>query len=184
MMVLADLHAPDDFHAQAQLWDANCGPGALAAALGTSVAHTRALVDPFAGYMGVRQMQTALHRAQQPHAAVIFPPKIWTLHDEALLSVALWRHIEFDARPMLLLVAWDGPWRDHPRAVAVYRHWIAVAPALSNVYVYDVNNAQIQEGPWCTLRAWMQHTRPLLVPARGTGGVVLQWGARLRGSRA
>lgn len=64
---MADLYMPKDIDAASDAWGANCGPAALAAALGVDVGQVRGFVsdgDVFPGYMTVTKMVVALDRSK------------------------------------------------------------------------------------------------------------------------
>lgn len=173
MIPLHKLHTPIDVDYEAERWGANCGPAALAATLGTSVAAVRDFCEPWRGYMGVPQMAAALHKAHRPFDHTPLRLRIWAGYSPLLMLEM--RDLSIDATsPVLLLLGWDGPWRDVPRAAATYRHWIAVAHDAEGPYVYDVDVS------WTPLKDWCETVVPTLLPKRATGGFTMQWGAKLR----
>ena len=155
--------APNDVDEASAAWGANCGPAALAAALGVQVADVRRAVSEargdewhFKGYMGLGDMRRAIRRAGARTGRE-------GASDEILSA---------EGPPKVVLVQWCGSWEAVPRAAATYRHWIA-SVVLDGVLVYDVN-----ENDWLTLAEWIENAVPQLMPKRGTGWRV-QWTAEV-----
>jgi len=155
------LRAPTDVMRAHEIWQASCGPAALAAAFGVDVDDVRRHVTGShsgisKGYMGIRDMRTALGRRMGA---------TWSSPDKDLLQ-----------RPgaaRVVLLSWCGPWDDVPRAAATYRHWIANA-VTDAAMVYDVN-----EDEWMTLAQWEADLYPQLMPRRGTGWKIT-WAAEAK----
>lgn len=158
-MALDYLRAPRDVDAQYDAWGANCGPAALAAALGLDVVDVRDAVSPFRGYMGVRDMVRALEHLQVKSARVTMA----TLDKVPPIPHSM----------ILVLLLWSGPWDAVPRAAAAHRHWIVRRPD----ELYDVNCG------WTSLAAWDSETKPELIPPRGNGSYKIAMAAALQSFR-
>lgn len=142
-------YAPPDVDKQHELWGANCGPTALAALLGKTVAEIRPLVQPFKGFMHAGDLVTALGRAG----------KQTRRHDEPRGSKALPQH-------GLAVLQIDGPWCEpgvNPKARFRYTHTIA---CWHGVMVYDGNMDK-----WRRRENWERETMAFLVQdqKRATG---------------
>jgi hypothetical protein len=121
---------------------ANCGPAAIAAALGLDLADVREAVSKrgrFPGYMGVRDIERACKSLEHPIRVSASNPG----------ALAGWPHGVYIA-----MVNIDGPWRRDPRAQARHRHIVAAAwDEASRVWrVYDANaNYWAPEPAWSVL---------------------------------
>lgn len=175
------LHAPPDVDAAYDRWGANCGPCALAAALGCSVDDLRAAVSEpakqlelgepplhYRGYMDVGHMRRAL--------AAMRVPILRTWRDqpaEFLASLG-----DTQERAVIVMVLWSGPWNAIPRAAATHRHFIAYrhvcVGAWGPGWTYD-GNAQ----GWLPHAIWAQDIAPQLIPKRGDGTWTIGWAAEL-----
>lgn len=123
------LRNPSDVLLAHRMFEANCGPAALAAILSLQVCNVMQFFPHFPRrpYTNLTHMREALARCQL----------------EALASASF---PDFG----LTLIQFEGPWTDSvgrstPRWAAHYRHWIGVA----NGAVYDVNL-----GRWTTCEEW------------------------------
>lgn len=138
------LRAPSDVRLAHELFGANCGPAALAAALSVQVCDVMVLFEQFPDrpYTNLSKMR------------------------EVLGDLGLC----FDERPLmpdfgLALIQMDGPWTDLPGAsrwAARYTHWVAV----SGDRIYDINAAD-----WVSRSDWEATTLPVLIStySRATG---------------
>jgi hypothetical protein len=143
------LFSPPDVEQASDEWGANCGPAALAAITGRTLAQVRPVVEASdfeqRGYMNPTHVKTAL----------------------SALGLRFTVHGSW-VRRGLLFVQWGGPWLKPGVPIgAAYRntHWIAVDGA----WVYDVNASHTAHGGWIMRSAWdrpdvglaawiMQHT--------------------------
>jgi hypothetical protein len=183
--VSADLPAPQlqlrqigvDEHALA--WGANCGPAALAGALGLQLADVRAAVSTgptFKGHMTIGDMKRALGRLCKPLAREWSrPPTSQLEQTRGAMTIAC--------------VQWVGPWIG-TRGEPAYRHFMAYAHGYFGPsgpgWVCDVNNHVVFDGmDWAPRHAWEAHVVPLLLPRRrdgslrGDGTWRIQWLAQL-----
>ncbi len=123
------LFTPPDVKQCADLWQANCGPCALAAVLGLKVSAVREFFADFdkRQYVNPTHMKAALTAAKVQFSTVKQTPKRG-----------------------LLFIQWGG-FEKAPIA-AQYRqtHWIAVNAGL----VYEVNAGDDFEGAWVLAREW------------------------------
>lgn len=149
---------PTDVDEAFEQWGCNCGPAALAAALGRECADVRPLVDPFKGYMNATDMLIALHRADI-RARTLSKPSRSFLEERGVIRI--------------VLVQWNGSWDTVPRAAATRRHWVASVATDAASLVYDVN-----EDGWITLDGWVASTVPQLLPKRATGWSIA-WAAEV-----
>jgi hypothetical protein len=148
------IPGPADLEAARAEWGANCGPAALAAALGLQLADVRTAVSDkgkFRGYMTITHMREAIAtlgvRVARIHATQTRP-------DEFCLR---YRHNRPHVR--IVCVAFDGPWSVNPKAAAKYRHFIAAQGGM----VYEVNS-----NDWMPAFLWEDNAH-LLYPKRATG---------------
>lgn len=169
------LATPPDIDEAHLIWGANCGPVALAAAFGSTLAAVRTAVcgtgkrgEPlaFQGYMGVTDMTDALVGLGVTIGKTWRKPPIPDLV------------FEDEGAPRVVLIQWLGSWTTVPRAAATYRHWIAVAKLSSEPepLVFDVNN---ETDEWVPLPSWENELVPRLLPARATGWSIA-WAAEVR----
>lgn len=130
------LFAPPDADAAHEEWGANCGPAALAAVLGLTLAQIR----PHLGDFEQRRYMNPTHLRA------------------ALDSVGVRYVVDSGASPRrpkkgLLFIQWGGPWLKPGVPVGVaYRHTHSIA--VNGDLVYDVN---AEEG-WISRREWEHPT--------------------------
>lgn len=136
-----DLYEPPDVDEQHELWGANCGPAALAAILGRTVAEVRPLIQPFKGYMHAGDLEHALMcvprvSVRRQNFTVIHGrgsrSRPWPTHGLAVIQI-------------------DGPWCDlkNPRAAYKYTHTVAVDRRGAFPRVYDGNATMwLHEADW------------------------------------
>lgn len=177
----------DGVLAASREWGANCGPVAIAAALGLSLEQVRVDVErggKFRGYMGVRDLRASITRAGanivQQRSKPIGPVDVLRIAhalDEA--TVGWGGH-------MVVLLHFCGPWDGVPRAAATYRH--AFAYSRTNMFhrcfgvgaVCDVNNwATMDCAPWIPARQWQHRALLDLAPKRWDGRVAVDWIAQV-----
>jgi hypothetical protein len=151
-------------------WGANCGPAALAGALGLQLADVRDAVSEdgsFRGYMSITNMKTALARLR------VVPERVWTSPPNGMLA-------KTDGSPILCCIAWGGPWSVVPRAAAKHRHFIVYrygfVGSVGPGWVCDVN----VDGGWILASEWKSQLLPQLLPERGDGTWAIQWAAQVR----
>lgn len=129
---------PADLPEAIEGWGANCGPAAIAALLGLTLAAVRPHLAGFEnrGYMNPTHVKVSLR----------------ALGHEPRLTPAL------DRWPVtgLAFVQWGGPWRVVAEAYR-HTHWIAV----KDDWVYDVNGNQ-----WAPRWWWEKEIAPLLARLR------------------
>ena len=196
------LYHPPDVDECSDAWGANCGPCALAAALGVPVRGVfeavaeRSLVDDqiplplstFRGWMGIGHMEDAILCLTGRH-----PTVVRGLPAEGTVAVAC--------------VQWSGPW-NFTRGAAVHRHWVAIrtdesrpGEGWTSVLLYDVNATHRVElttvhgteipvrvstelvhrsGGWVALDNWERALVPRLLPNRADGKWWVQWAGVLR----
>jgi len=189
------LEPVDDAHARENLW-ANCGPTAIAAALGIRVADVRPAVQPWRGYMGVREFRSAIPRAG---GRIV---RSWSkpigLTDPFDLDYELAdATIDTGGHPIVVMVRFCGPWDGVPRAAATYRHAFAyrrvfVRPlerfaqrAHGPGWVCDVNNWSCSEAaPWLPAYSWRNLVLVGMLPERGNGTVAIDWMAQVERVRS
>lgn len=120
---------PSDVGEQHDLWGANCGPTALAAILGISVAEVRPLIEQaqngtFKGYMHAGHLLNTLKLAGKSVRRID----------------CSYRKICWPEDQGVCLLQFDGPWclpNANPRARFRYTH--SVAAAANGALVYDGN---------------------------------------------
>lgn len=137
------LFSPTDFELAHEAFDAMCGHGALAAALGKEVCDVMKFFDQ-GGWVNVPMMRRAAYHAA--NSLPVMVPRWPTLTETAVA-----------------LIQFLGPWMEPgilPAARCKYRHWVAVRRGL----VWDVN-----EPRWLGPSQWEQAVVPGLMPKRGTG---------------
>lgn len=150
-----DLYHPPDVDQASEAWGANCGPCALAVALGLAVGDVRDAVSDvpaqsllfgrpapiFRGYMSITHMREASETMRRPVMRTegdISPLHIrrW-MNEENAAEFSSWR----GAR-IIACVQWGGPWSG-TRGASVYRHWVVFRYGyvgdIGPVHVYDVN---------------------------------------------
>lgn len=131
--------SPRDVDAQHDLWGANCGPTALAAILGISVAEVRPLVErvqggSFKGYMHAGHLLDTLKLAGKTVRRI----------------ECSYQEIRWPEDQGLCVLQFDGPWclpGANPRARFRYTH--SITAAAGGLLVYD-GNAQVwlRRGDW------------------------------------
>lgn len=188
-----DLRGVGDIDAASAEWGANCGPAALAGALGLQISDVfqavserpqadRQLelvaVEPeppkFRGYMNVRHMIDALE-----HLGAKFGRR-WKNPGTAVLDAV-------NGGTLLIRIQWGGPWTRDPRAALTHSHWIAYKHGYFGPrthyarvsggeqepgWILDVNNLS---NSWVPRWMWEKTVVPLLLPERGDGTWSLSW---------
>jgi hypothetical protein len=151
-------------------WGANCGPAALAGALGLQLSDVRAAVSEdgiFRGYMSITNMREAMRRLG------VVVERDWQKPLNGFLA-------RTNGSPILCCIAWGGPWSSVPRAAAKHRHFIVYRNGFVGSkgpgWVCDVN----VDGGWCLASEWKEKLLPELLPERGDGTWTIQWAAQVR----
>lgn len=118
---------PRDLWVAHTLYQANCGPAAFAAVLGTYITQI---------------MQFFTHFPTQPHTNI---PQM----RGALRSAGVGYDDAGDVWPTdgLCLIQIDGPWNRSPWAACRFRHWVGAR----NGFIYEVN-----ENAWLSLAEWRE----------------------------
>lgn len=167
-------------------WGANCGPTAVAGALGLTMDQVREAVSPdgaFKGFMGVADFKSAIPRAG---GRIV---RSWSRPDKRELY-------RTDGSPILVLIRFCGPWDGVPRARSRYRHAFVYRHgyhrdldwwnqrAQGPGWVYDANGTVPTEDggfvtPWLPLHAWRNRVMPELIPDRGNGETAIDWMAQV-----
>ena len=156
-MIAAPRFTAADAAAAFDAWGANCGPAALAAALGMTLDEVRPYMVGFEakGYTNPSLMFDSLRRIGR-----------------------FWRSIGAGDWPAfgLVRIQWEGPWTAPGvpiRARYRYTHWIAAArSAARGVGIFDVNAMGNGTG-WCALADWEREIVPFILEhhvARASGG--------------
>jgi hypothetical protein len=121
--ILLDLKfsSNDAFNAY-QLWGCNCGPAALAACLGSTLAEVRPHLPDFDA-----------RRFTNP-----------TMMREALasLGVSIMEGVQEFPSLGLIRIQWHGPWTEpgkNPRWAYRFTHWVAAAFIRGQRHIFDVN---------------------------------------------
>lgn len=152
------LYTPQDLLEAHAAWKANCGPGALAAALGVPVQQLR---DAFPS----------------------FPTRPWTTPTSMQAALTARRAafrasagFDSSAQRALLYVQLRGRWDSAPERVQYrHTHWVATAGVDSFRRVYDVNAGDA--GGWLTAEVWRNTVlRDIVARKPGASGL---WRVRL-----
>lgn len=141
MICLADLQmfTEEEFAAAADEWGCNCGPSALACALGITLDEAHAAIPGFdeRGYTSPTMMKAALEARR-----------------------ASWKAVDGWPTQGLVRVQWNGPWTQtgaNPRWAYNFTHWIASFRDIEgNAYVFDCN------GGMRTRASWVDEIAPIL----------------------
>lgn len=134
-------------------WGANCGPNALAFALGIHVNETRRLIPEFEAkcYTTPTMMREALDRAGAKFAVARVPArKPGHLADIEPM---------FHKATALVRIQWEGPWTEpgaNPRWAYRQTHWVTTWMHDTTCFMFDVN------GGVRTLQSWEAEIVPLL----------------------
>lgn len=148
--------APPDIDAQHALWGANCGPAAIAACLGITVAEVRKHVEAaqngtFMGYMNATHITNALRHARR----------------DARRSDCVKGEVMWPERGGVCVLQFDGPWcRPEVHKAARFRYTHSVASMNGGALIYDVN-----AGVWMPCEQWEREVMAFLVrdQKRATG---------------
>ncbi len=123
------LFNPPDVDAEHELWGANCGPTALAALLGKSVASMRRTIETvqggeFKGFMHAGHLRDALRSEGHDPRRCDYEQSNW-----------LWPRGQG-----LAVIQFVGPWCFPPAPKAArFRHTHTVATAANGAFIYDGN---------------------------------------------
>lgn len=145
------LFVPPDIFDDGEEASAHCGPTAIGALLGKTMAEIAASGTPLRKSMNLTQARAALARFGT------------TTEKVEVVRVGGIAHVMF-----------DGPWTAAgPRVQYRYSHWIAYRMAFGALIVYDVNAGSA--GGWSTALEWERDVLPILMPSKGTGYHVNAW---------
>ena len=165
-----ELKALLDVDQAISVWGANCGPAALAGALGLQLADVRGAVSDdghFRGYMSITDMKAAMARMG------VVVEHVWQKPPNGMLK-------RTRGAPILCCIAWGGPWSSVPKAAAKHRHFIVYCHGFVGArgpgWICDVN----VDGGWCLASEWKEKLLPNLLPERGDGSWAIQWAAQVR----
>jgi hypothetical protein len=124
------LFVPRDIEQQNAIWGANCGPSALAALMGLSVADVRPFVEHahggvFSGYMHAGHLMTVLESAgYSPHR-----------RNNRIVGAVLW-----PAQMGLAVLQLDGRWlREGVPFPVRFKYTHTVASAEGGALIFDAN---------------------------------------------
>lgn len=178
-------------------WGANCGPAAIAGALGLDMPDVREFVAPsgrFRGWMGVRDFKDALRRAGAEILEELHKPETRRFAELARVCDRQLGPYAVPGAPSIVLLRWHGPWDQIPnesrrakvqatkRHAVCYRH--AYHGPLSHFgqangpgWVLDVNNdgGAPDTARWLPTFFWLRTVAPRLVPKRGSGEFSVDW---------
>lgn len=136
----------DDAHLAADMWGANCGPGAIAAICQMTLHELRPHMGDFEQkrYTNPTLMFQVLRRL--PIRFHETAPNQWPKYG-------------------LVRVQWEGPWTRpgvNPRAAYRYTHWVgAHRQDDGRVDIFDINAMSV--GGWVTERVWSDQLVPWLL---------------------
>lgn len=135
----------EQFRAANAEWGANCGPGALAFALQTSLDHALFLLPTFKGYVNPTMMKAALKDAGRRFSDIRPPPA----------KPGYCQDIEkmFNERLAVCRIQWEGPWTQpgaNPRWAYRHTHWVATWIERGVELVFDVNGGIVGLEKWDT----------------------------------
>lgn len=167
------LRSPPDLDEAWREWKANCGPAAIAAALGLTLAEVRTAVPPsgtprFKGFMNIRDVQATLRWLD------VKVMRTWTRPSPSFL------HEPHPGGPLIAMLQFGGPWNGIPRVAATFRHLIAfrhgvLGPHPAKTWVYDVN----ADYGWSAATSWEARIIPDLIPPRGDGTWTITWACQI-----
>ena len=135
----------DEAQAAGDQWGFNCGPGAVAAMLGLTIADVRPKLGDFErkGYTNPTLMLSILNNLGAK----------W-----GRLKDASW------PRRGLVRVQWEGPWtRPGVPMAARYRHthWVGAERVTGSLWIFDIN--AICVGGWIPAAEWREQIVPWLL---------------------
>lgn len=144
-------------------WGANCGPNALAFALGRNIKDCKDLIPGFTGkqFTNPTMMLSAiLSSGANVRTISVRPPQEGRFADIEPM---------FHQHAAVVRIQWEGPWTKpgaNQRWAYRQTHWIATWLHSNTAFVFDVN------GGVRNLQSWEQDIVPLLVESipRATGG--------------
>jgi hypothetical protein len=128
-------------------WGANCGPGALAAICGLTLAEARAHLRGFdqKRYTNPSMMWAALAALGKPWRRVPWP-LTWPEYG-------------------LARIQWHGPWMAPgvpPKVAYWHTHWVGARSAPGDIGIFDINAIGNGTG-WCSLKDWGETLVPWLL---------------------
>lgn len=158
-----------EFQAAAQAWGCNCGPAALAYAMGLKLDAVRRAIPEFETkrYTSPTMMKQALAALDRQWVNIPMEPRApITLKgpDKAAFFQAM-----FDPAPAIVRIQFCGPWTAvgmNPRWAYTHTHWIVTAcDAAIDLHqkVFDCN------GGVRSFASWQVAVLPHLIPERGDG---------------
>lgn len=125
-------------------WNCNCGPSALAAALGTTLQDVRHRLMPefeLKGYTPPSLMLQAVLRAKAQTSSV-------QIKSGRVAAAMIPRYAP---KHGLIRIQWEGPWTASPHTAKWaynFTHWIAVTRLESMLFAFDVNAGQQHYVDW------------------------------------
>jgi hypothetical protein len=128
-------------------WGANCGPAALAVALGYTLDQVYPLLPNFKsrGYVSIGDMRSAI---------------------DSLRGFSWSNSIDLPSNGVARL-EWGGPWP--PRARSCYSHWVTTKRWEGACWVFDVNAG------WQTMPEWEKYTVPRIVESVKRADGTFRW---------
>lgn len=149
---------PPDLLAAFDSWGATCGPAAIAAATGKTLAEVRPALVAFGGFMNPTAVLETVERMG-------LKARKLRAEEAPLLPLRGCAHVFF-----------DGPWSaGGARARYAHSHWVAYfreRPGAPFAF-YDCNVGPA--GGWCMREIWEAQILPTIMPVRGTGYSVNAW---------
>lgn len=147
MAILTSPFTQEDSEHAYEEWGANCGPNALAFALGIHINQVRHLIPEFDArrYTNPTMMRKALDTVGQPIKVVRVPPikPGWSADIEPM----------FCNLTSLVRIQWEGPWTaPGAKPSWAYRqtHWITTWMNDGTEFVFDVNGGVRNIQSWDT----------------------------------
>jgi len=146
------LFSEQDARQAADEWGANCGPAALAVALGLPLSAVKGLIPEFdvKGYTTPRMMRTALRHARARAVAAYLPSQ----SQSASAPQTVWDLACDPSTISLVRIQWAGPWTAEGatwKGAQRHTHWIAAwgdDRAIGAHAVFDVNGGAREAASW------------------------------------
>lgn len=127
----------------AEEWGCNCGPSALAFALGKSLDEVRPAIPDFDAkrYTSPSMMKAAIKNLNAGYAP--FAPQPPSAQDRTICM--------FHLQPSLVRIQWTGPWTKegaNPKWAYRQTHWIATCFEGESRLIFDCNGGLMREPRW------------------------------------